>query len=48
MAAEHLEVYQRLACKHKWCTDSGDSVYELSCEHLRRLYTTMAKKVGLA
>jgi tetratricopeptide (TPR) repeat protein len=44
-AAGHFEVYQKLAHKHKWCTDTGLSVYEVSCEHLRRVYTSMAKQI---
>ena len=45
-AAGHFEVYQKLARKHKWCTDTGESVFEISCEHLRRVYTSMAKQVS--
>ena len=46
MAAGHFEVYQKLAHKHKWTTDTGDSVYQISCEHLRRVYTSMAKQAS--
>lgn len=44
-AVGHFEVYRKLAHKHRWCTDTGDSVYEIACEHCRRLYTSMAKQV---
>ena len=44
-AAGHLEVFQKLAHKHRWHTDSGDSQYEMACEHLRRVYTSIAEKV---
>ena len=46
MAARHFEVYQKLAHKYKWTTDTGDSVYQISCEHLRRVYTSMAKQAS--
>ena len=42
---EHLETFYKLARKHKWHTDSGDSLHEISCEHLRRLYTKLAETV---
>ncbi len=38
-------MFQELAHKHKWHTDSGDSLYEIACEHLRRVYTSLAEKV---
>ena len=44
-AAGHFEEYKKVASKHKWCTDMGDSVHEIACEHLRRVYTSMAKQV---
>lgn len=44
-AAGHLEVFQKLAHKYRWHTDSGDSQYEMTCEHLRRVYTSIAEKV---
>ena len=44
-AVEHLETFYKLARKHKWHTDSGDSLHEISCEHLRRLYTKLAETV---
>ena len=45
-AAGHFELYRNLAHKHRWCTDTGDSVYEIACEHLRRIYTSMATEVN--
>ena len=45
-AAGHFEAYRRLAGKWKWCSESGDSVFEIACEHLRRVYTSLAKQVG--
>lgn len=44
-AAGHLETFYRLALKHKWHTDSGDSLHEIACEHLRRVYTSIAEEV---
>ncbi|XP_065885856.1 tetratricopeptide repeat protein 29-like isoform X2 [Dysidea avara] len=41
---EHLETFHNLAHKHKWHTDSGDSLHEISCEHLRRIYTKLAEE----
>ena len=46
-AVEHLETFYKLARKHKWHTDSGDSLHEISCEHLRRLYTKLAETVRM-
>ena len=45
-AAGHLETFYRLALKHKWHTDSGDSLHEIACEHLRRVYTSIAEEVS--
>ena len=44
-AASHMGTFQELAHKHKWHTDSGDSLYEIACEHLRRIYTSLAERV---
>jgi tetratricopeptide (TPR) repeat protein len=44
-AAGNFEAYRRLAGKWKWCSESGDSVFEIACEHLRRVYTSMAKQI---
>jgi len=44
-AIEHLETFHKLAHKHKWHTDSGDSLHEISCEHLRRVYTKLATEL---
>ena len=45
-AAGHLETFYRLALKHKWHTDNGDSLHEIACEHLRRVYTSIAEEVS--
>ena len=45
-AASHLETFHRLALKHKWHTDNGDSLHEIACEHLRRVYTSIAEEVS--
>ncbi len=44
-ASAHLEVFKELAHRHRWHTDNGDSLYEIACEHLRRVYTTLAERV---
>lgn len=44
-ATGHLEIFYQLARKHKWHTDSGDSLDEIACEHLRRVYTSIAEEV---
>lgn len=46
-AIEHMETFYKLARKHKWHTDSGDGLHEISCEHLRRLYTKLAETVSI-
>ena len=46
-AVEHLEIFYKLARTHKWHTDSGDGLHEISCEHLRRLYTKLAETVSI-
>ena len=45
---EHLETFHKLAHKHKWHTDSGDSLHEISCEHLRRVYTKLAAELTVS
>lgn len=40
-----METFQQLASKQKWHTDSGDSFNDISCEHLRRIYTSIAEEV---
>ena len=47
-AVGHLEMFYHLARKHKWHTDSGEGLHEISCEHLRRVYTKMAEKVSIS
>ena len=44
-AASHLEVFYQLARSHKWHTDSGENLHRIACEHLRRVYTSMADEV---
>ena len=43
-ALSHLETFYQLARRHKWHTDSGDGLHEIACEHLRRVYTTLAER----
>lgn len=47
-ASDHLEVFHQLARKQKWHTESGDSLYEIACGHLRRVYTNIAEQVCIA
>ena len=44
-AAFHMEIFHQLTSKYKWHTDSGDSFHEIACEHLRRIYTSIAEEV---
>ncbi len=46
-ASFHMEVFHQLAREYRWHTESGDSLHEISCEHLRRLYTLIAHEVRL-
>lgn len=46
-AASHMEIFHQLARKHNWHTDSGDSYHEIVCEHLRRIYTSIAEEVQI-
>lgn len=45
-ASSHLEVFRELSYRHRWHTESGDSLYEIACEHLRRVYTSLAERVS--
>lgn len=42
-----METFHQLARKHKWHTDNGDSLHEIACEHLRRIYTKIAEQVHM-
>lgn len=44
-ASFHMEIFHELASKHKWHTESGDSLHEIACEHLRRMFTSIAEEV---
>ena len=44
-ASMHMATFHQLARKHKWHTESGDSLHEIACEHLRRIYTSFAEQV---
>ena len=44
-ALSHLETFYQLARRHKWHTESGEGLHEISCEHLRRVYTLIADQV---
>ena len=41
-AALHMETFHHLSRQHKWHTDS---VHDIACEHLRRIYTSIAEQV---
>ncbi len=45
LATEHFEAYYKLASdkRDEWMTDEGQTLYSTACEHLRRLYTTIAQ-----
>ena len=40
-----MVTFYELARKHKWHTEGGDSLHEIACEHLRRVYTKIAEEV---
>ncbi|XP_002737930.1 tetratricopeptide repeat protein 29-like [Saccoglossus kowalevskii] len=43
-AAEHFETFYKLCSRNKsWRTTDGGSLHAMSCDHLMRLYTTMAE-----
>ena len=44
-AASHMETFHHLCRQHKWHTESGDSLHDIACEHLRRIYTAFAEQV---
>ena len=44
-ACQHLETFHGLAHKHHWHTEGGESLHQVACEHLRRVYTKMAEEV---
>lgn len=44
-ALSHLETFYQLARRHKWHTESGEGLHEVSCEHLRRVYTSIADQM---
>ena len=44
-AVEHMETFHELTSINNWHTESGENLYRISCEHLRRIYTSIAEKV---
>lgn len=45
-AVEYLESFYNLTKGRLWQTDSGENLHSLSCEHLRRVYTTISDEVN--
>ena len=41
-AADHFEAFYELTSSKDWSTEDSSALHSQSCEHLRRLYTTMA------
>ena len=44
-AVGHMETFHELTSINNWHTESGENLYRISCEHLRRIYTSIAEKV---
>ena len=44
-AVEHMEIFYELTSANNWHTENGENLYRIACEHLRRIYTTIAEKV---
>ena len=44
-ATSHMETFHHLSRHGKWHTDSGDNLHDIACEHLRRVYTSIAEQV---
>ena len=44
-AASHMETFHHLSHHGKWHTESGDNLHDIACEHLRRIYTSIAEQV---
>eukprot|EP00731_Ephydatia_muelleri_P031357 Em0022g871a len=44
-ACHHFEVFHQLAKKYKWHSEEGDSLHAVACEHLRRIYTSIAERM---
>jgi tetratricopeptide (TPR) repeat protein len=42
---EHLETFHHMTSRHKWHTETGENLHKISCEHLRRIYTSIAEKM---
>ena len=40
-----METFHELAANHSWHTEGGESLHRIACEHLRRIYTSIADKV---
>ncbi|XP_077984211.1 tetratricopeptide repeat protein 29-like isoform X1 [Glandiceps talaboti] len=48
-AAEHFETFYQLSSRNSnWRTEDGQSLHAMACDHLRRLYTTMAENLQKA
>uniref|UniRef100_A0A1X7TNC5 Tetratricopeptide repeat protein 29 n=1 Tax=Amphimedon queenslandica TaxID=400682 RepID=A0A1X7TNC5_AMPQE len=43
-AVEHMEIFYELTSANNWHTENGENLYRIACEHLRRIYTTIAEK----
>lgn len=44
-AAQYFESFYNLTKGRLWQTDSGENMHSLSCDHLRRVYSTIADEV---
>ena len=44
-AIAHFETFHQLSARNKWHTTSGEGLHGIACEHLRRVYTSMAEEV---
>ena len=45
-AIGYFEAYYKLTKGRVWQNDDGEDLHANSCEHLRRVYTTIAEQVN--